>query len=114
MKLAIIGSRIFLDYELLKQEVDKLSDIEMIISGGAKGADSLGVRYAKEKGIKYIEYLPEWNKYGNSAGFIRNNDIINNCDCVLAFWVGSSKGTKHAIDLAEKLGKDIKIIKKGE
>jgi hypothetical protein len=110
MRLAIIGSRTFTDYELLKQEVSKLGDIEEIISGGARGADSLGIRYAKENNITSIEYLPDWEEYGKSAGFRRNIDIVNVADFVLAFWDGKSKGTKHALDFAEKSGKDSLII----
>lgn len=110
MKVAIIGSRTFTDYELLKQEVDKLKDITEIISGGARGADNQGMRYAFATGIPYTEFPADWDKHGKSAGYIRNSDIINACDYVLAFWDGKSKGTKHAIDLADKAGKEVLTI----
>lgn len=110
MKLAIIGSRTFNDYGVLKKECDNLI-IEEIISGGAKGADSLGEKYAIENNIKFTIFKPDWKKYGKRAGFLRNIDIINSSDSVLAFWDGNSKGTQHSINLAHKHNKPVTIIR---
>lgn len=110
MNLAIIGSRTFNDYELLKNEVDKyLEDITCIISGGARGADSLGERYAKEHNIPIKIFYANWNLHGNKAGYLRNIDIIENAHIVIAFWDGTSKGTKHSIDLATSKNKNLII-----
>lgn len=104
MNYAIIGSRTFIDYDKFKTECDKhLQNISKIISGGAKGADSLAARYAKDNNISLLEIIPEWNKYGNQAGFIRNKLIISACDIVIAFWDNQSKGTKHSIEFAKRL-----------
>ena len=105
MKLAIIGSRTFEDYSLLNQEVNKLVqkyDIDMILSGGAKGADTLAERYAQENSIPTMIYTPMYEKYGKSAPIQRNKKIIEESDVVIAFWDGVSKGTKSAIVMAEK------------
>lgn len=113
MKLAIIGSRSFKDYNKLCIEVNKLREIEeitTIVSGGANGADLLGKKYAQDCYLDYKEYPAEWDKYGKSAGFRRNVDIVNNSDIVLAFWDGKSRGTKHSIDLATKSGKKVIIV----
>ena len=111
MKLAIIGSRDFNDLTKLNNELEPyLSRIEMVVSGGAKGADKMGEEWAKRNNIKTLIFLAEWNKFGKSAGFIRNEDIIKNCDEVIAFWDGMSKGTKHSISLAEKFNKPCKIV----
>lgn len=113
MKLAIIGSRSFKDYDKLCIEVNKLREIEeitTIISGGANGADYLGKKYAAEEHIRYVEYPALWDMYGKSAGFRRNVDIVNDSDIILAFWDGKSRGTKHSIDLATKCGKKVVII----
>lgn len=124
MRLAIIGSRDFVDYELFKKIIHMYfydcystedDNVEYyafseIISGGAKGADSLARKFAKEFGIKLIEFLPDWDKHGKSAGFIRNEDIIKNCDMVLAFWMNESKGTGHSLSLAKKYKKNSLII----
>lgn len=111
MKIAIIGSRTFDDYSLL-QETLKLykSKITLIVSGAAKGADSLGEKWALENNIKTLIFPANWNKYGKRAGFIRNEDIIKNCDCVIAFWDNKSKGTAHSISLCEKYNIPYKII----
>lgn len=114
MRIAIIGSRGFNDYDKLEKTLneylDKEDKVSMIVSGGARGADSLGERWAKENGIETLIFLPDWNKHGKSAGYIRNKDIIENSDLVIAFWDGVSKGTKHSIDIARSSGKEV-IIK---
>jgi hypothetical protein len=114
MKLSIIGSREFNDYNLMIKKINELYDIQnitTIISGGAIGADKLAEKFAKDNNIKIELYLPDWNRYGKSAGYIRNKLIIENCDEVIAFWNGKSPGTKLSIDIAEKLKKIIHIIK---
>ncbi len=113
MKLAVIGSRGFNDFNLLCQKLDILmerKEITLIISGGAKGADSLAERYAEERGIPTQILKPDWEKFGKSAGFRRNADIIDACEVCIAFWDGKSKGTLHSIGLAKKKGIPVKVI----
>ena len=114
MRLAIVGSRTFDDYGKLAVTIHNhfyLVQITEIISGGAEGADSLAKKYTQQfLNIKYHEFLPDWNKLGKSAGFIRNQKIVDACDMVLAFWDGESKGTKHTIDLAKKAKKPTFIV----
>jgi hypothetical protein len=102
MKIIIAGSRTYNDYELLKRVCDEtLSLITEIVSGTANGADKLGERYAKEKGYPIKQFPADWNKYGKSAGYIRNKQMAEYADALIAFWDGKSKGTKHMIDLAK-------------
>lgn len=114
MKLAIVGCRTFNDYPLLQniilEYLTPLEYITTIVSGGAKGADSLGVDFASNYRIKEEVYLPEWNKYGKSAGFIRNQLIVDNCDMILAFWDGESRGTADTIEKAKKAKKPTFIV----
>lgn len=113
MKVAVVGSRSFNDYELLKSKLDALNEkvnITHIVSGGAKGADSLAEKWAKDNKIETVVFYPDWEKYGKSAGFLRNELIIKEADIVIVFWDGSSKGTKLSIDLAIKYSKPHKII----
>lgn len=111
MKVAIIGSRTFNDYFYLCAKLRELSlPITTVISGGAIGADSLARKYAKDYDLELVEYLPEWGKYGKSAGLLRNSDIVFNSDVVIAFWDGKSKGTKHAINKATLLSKPIHVF----
>jgi len=113
IKLAIVGSRTFSDYEKMCQEVNKnfnIEEIECIVSGGAHGADSLGARFAIESQIQLVEFKPDWRKFGRSAGFIRNRDIINTCTHCIAFWDGQSHGTEDDINLCKKYGKPCIIV----
>ncbi len=112
MKLAVIGSRDFSDYEKAKKVFVcyfKARTTE-IVSGGARGADLMGKQLAEEFNIKYTEFKPDWDTYGKTAGFIRNKDIINNSTFVLAFWDGASRGTKDSLDYAKEKKKPTMII----
>jgi len=109
MKVAVIGSRTFDNYEEVKRTLSAI-DITILVSGGAKGADTLGEQYAKENNIPTKIFLPDWEKHGKAAGFIRNTDIINEAELVVAFWDQNSSGTKDSIEKADKAGKKILII----
>lgn len=112
MKIAVVGSREFKDENLVYHIMHDYFDKEYIlISGGARGVDSWAENYYKTnyKHPKCNIFKPEWDKYGKSAGFIRNKLIIDEADMVLAFWSNQSRGTKHSIDLAIKAGKPINI-----
>lgn len=113
MKLAIVGSRSFMDYELLISKIKLFTrgiNITEIVSGGAKGADSLAERFAKDQNIKTKIFPADWNNFGKSAGMIRNKDIVKYSDIIIAFWDGKSTGTKNSIDLCLKLKKKISIV----
>jgi hypothetical protein len=110
MVISIIGSRTFDNYDLLCETMKGYDNLSLIVSGGAKGADSLGERWANENNIRTLIFKPEWEFYGKRAAFIRNQLIVVNCDQVIAFWDGESKGTKHALDLCKKINKPYTII----
>lgn len=108
VQLAVVGSRTFSDYAYMK-EILQWYTIKEIISGAAKGADRLAAKFANENEIALREFPAEWDRHGNSAGFIRNELIVDACDEVVAFWDGQSRGTKHTIDTADKIGKPVSI-----
>lgn len=111
MKLAVVGGRSFDDYSLLRKSIlQNFKGVKIIVSGGAKGADSLGERYAREFNLETLIFLPDWSRWGKTAGYVRNQDIIKNADYVIAFWDGKSKGTKSSIDIAKSLGKEVIVI----
>ncbi len=112
MKLAIVGSRNFTDYNKFLDIVQKYfrEEIDEIISGGAYGADSLAYRFAKNWKIPFQEFTPNWEKYGKKAGIIRNQKIVDRADIVIAFWDGFSKGTKDTLNKAEQSKKPTFII----
>ena len=109
MRVAVIGSRGFNDYDKVIKTLSKIKITE-IVSGGAIGADKLGERYAIENGIPTKIFLPEWEKYGKSAGFKRNTQIIEEAEFIVAFWDMESNGTRDSIQKAEKQGKKVLII----
>lgn len=108
MKLAIVGSRTFNDYPFMKKILQHYPCTK-IISGGAKGADTLAKRYSSETGIPIQEFKPNWDAYGKAAGFIRNEMIVKACDELVAFWNEISRGTAHSIKTAEKNNKPVHI-----
>lgn len=112
-KVIVAGGRDFNDYNLLKNKLDYLlsnkKDIE-IVCGEAKGADSLGKRYAIENNHNIKSFPADWNTYNKSAGYIRNKQMAEYSDALIAFWDGKSKGTNHMINLAKEKGLKVKIV----
>lgn len=113
-KVIVAGSRTFDDYKLFCEKLDYLfkdqSDEICIICGLAKGADMLGQRYAINNHL-YIKYYPaDWHTNGKSAGIIRNIQMAEEADALVAFWDGESKSTKHMIDIAKKKRLKVRII----
>lgn len=114
MKVIIAGGRDFRDAGLLRIECDRIldgiTDIE-IVSGTASGADILGELYAKFKSFNIKRFPANWDLYGKGAGFIRNSEMADYADMLIAFWDGKSKGTKNMISVAERKGLTVHIIK---
>lgn len=106
MRVAVIGSRGLRVNNLGKYLPKEATEI---ISGGARGVDASAREYALEHGLKLTEYLPEYDKYGRGAPLKRNITIIENADLVLAFWDGSSRGTKYVIDNCKKRNVPVQI-----
>lgn len=108
MKLAIVGSRTFNNYDLVETIIQTYFIIDRdfeLVSGGAKGADKLAELFAENHSL-YINIIrPNWQKYGGVAGFKRNQQIIDACDVILAFWDGKSNGTRDSINKAKKAKK---------
>ena len=114
MKVIIAGGRDFNNYELLKEFCDNIlndNDHE-IVSGNAKGADKLGERYSTERNLKLTLFPADWNKYNKAAGMIRNIEMAEYGDMLIAFWDQKSRGTKNMMEgLRELLGPEIQDVK---
>lgn len=105
-RVIIAGGRLFDDYIYLRESMDYLlqniNDEIIVVCGKARGADTLGERYAKERGYA-VHYFPaDWDRYGKAAGYIRNEEMAKNADALVAFWDGKSRGTKSMIELAHQ------------
>ena len=114
MKVIIAGGRDFDNYEKLRSYCDYLlqnkDEIE-IVSGCARGADKLGERYAEERGYPIKRFPADWGTHGKSAGYLRNEEMADYADALIAFWDGSSRGTQHMINIAEKESLEIRIYR---
>ncbi len=107
MKVAVVGSRSLTNIALdgyIPKEADE------IVSGGAVGVDSCAAEYAKKKGLKLTEFLPQYEHYGRAAPIVRNKRIVEYADKIIVFWNGRSKGTRSVIEYANKIGKPIEIV----
>jgi hypothetical protein len=114
MKLAIVGTKTFTDYDFFERTIEETYDIDTIseiISGGATGVDTLAEIFAKKFQIRFTVYKPDWAQYGKQAGYIINKLIVEDAHECIAFWDNVSKGTKLSIDIANKENKPCKIIK---
>lgn len=120
IRIVVAGGRDFNVYDCVKITLDNyISQIRItklykdlpfeefinkveIVSGGAKGADSLGEKYASEQGLTCTVFNADWDKHGKAAGYIRNEEMAKYGTHAVVFWDGESKGSKHMIDLAKK------------
>jgi hypothetical protein len=115
--VVVCGSRGFDDYDyakrclnwILEKRISDGYDI-VVVSGRARGADLIGERWANEYGYEIDSHPANWDLYGKSAGYIRNCEMVDVCDGVVAFWDGISKGTKHTIDYAGQKGKPCVVV----
>ena len=109
MRIAVVGSRDFSDLDAVRNLVLGFEDGTILVSGGARGVDSVAERTQHAKSREYHIYEPDWKKHGKAAGPIRNAKIVKACDEMHAFWDGKSRGTKNVIALAERAGKLILV-----
>lgn len=119
-RVIVAGTREFDNYLLLRMKLTDyllpIPDEEIeIISGTARGADKLGEQYASDYNLKCIKFPANWNTYGKSAGYRRNAEMAKYASqehgVLFAFWDGKSKGTKHMIDLGNKMGLEVHVVK---
>lgn len=113
-RVIVAGSRSFDSFSLLQQKLDKilanLDNVE-IVSGGAKGADTLGEHYAELRDLAVKRFPANWEKHGKGAGYRRNEVMAKYATHLIAFWDGKSKGTKHMIALGARHGLKVRVVK---
>lgn len=116
-RLIVAGSRDFNNYELLKQKCDtllsqkRLTHSIVIISGTARGADTLGEQYAHERGYAVERYPADWEHDGKAAGPIRNTQMAAHADALVSFWDGKSRGTRDMIEKAKEHNLPVRIVR---
>ncbi len=118
-RIIVCGGRDFRDkqkcFSVLEEVLGRYKTDELeIVSGHASGADSFGEEYAKLNGIKSSVFKPEWKRYGRAAGPIRNKEMLKYAEeetpIVVAFWDGTSRGTKNMISVAQNDGAEVHVI----
>ena len=106
MRIAVIGSR-----NLIVTDLERYlpSGTTEIVSGGARGVDSCAREYAQRAGLVFVEILPDYDRYGREAPLVRNREIVNLSDGVVAFWDGHSRGTRMAVEYARSIGVPVRL-----
>lgn len=112
MRVAIVGSRTYTKLTEVYSYIKCLPPDTIIVSGGARGVDTAAEHAARQFRLAVQVFLPDWTTHGKKAGFIRNAQIVNNSDKLVAFWDGESKGTLHSILLAQQKGIPVVIYDK--
>lgn len=112
MKVLVCGSRGFGSPTTIRQRIYALPEDTTVIHGGARGADTQAGIYAARAGFKVLVFKADWKRHHGGAGRIRNREMLNQQpDLVIAFWDGSSKGTKDTIDEAKRRGIPVEVIR---
>ena len=110
-RLAIVGSRDFGDSGLVRRFVDRLRASTVVVSGGARGVDRVAVDAARLRDLGTEVFPADWDRFGRSAGIRRNADLVASVDGLVAFWDGSSPGTRDAIRRALDLGIWVRVYR---
>jgi len=111
MRVCVSGSREFKALHKIQEVLSKLPKDTVIVHGGARGVDWEADTVARKLGLAVEVHPADWDKHGKSAGHIRNREMVQTCDKVIAFWDGQSKGTAGAIRCSSDLGKPCEIIR---
>ena len=105
VNLGIVGGRNFTNYnpfkECIRTSLEKwkidINSIQFVVSGGARGADLLAEKWAREHNLQMKIFKPDWNKFGKKAGILRNSDIVDFSTHMIAFPTKQSVGTWDSI-----------------
>ena len=116
-RVVIAGGREFSDYKYLCERMDAMlvrvqQEFKIVVlCGKARGADTLGEQYAKARGYEVNYYPADWNRYGRSAGHIRNSWMARDADAVVVFWDGKSIGSKDMICRTKESNKPLRVFR---
>lgn len=115
MQLIIAGSRGITDLVMVFEKLDAITatvtEEITVISGGARGVDRLGETWAISRGHSLRVMRAEWDRYGKSAGYRRNQQMAQEGTHLIAIWDGQSRGTRHMIDIAREHGLEVRIVR---
>lgn len=113
-RVIVAGSRTFNDYFIFCRILDPLlkdvGDVILVSGDASKGPDRMAIEYANDKGILCRKFPANWDEHGKSAGYIRNAEMAENAEILIAIWDGKSKGTRHMIDIAQRKGLKVLVF----
>lgn len=116
-RMIVAGGRDYSNQNIVNYYINRVKDVcdsrglnLVIVCGMATGADTLGRNYAISNGLEVLEFPANWNRYGKSAGYIRNKEMGDVADSAIVFWDGRSKGSKFMIDIMHELKKPVVAI----
>jgi len=113
MRLAVVGTRTFERVDLVDAHLDRWRSQHsplIIVSGGARGADRLAASYAKRHCLELLQFRADWAQHGRRAGAIRNRQIVDNADALVAFWDELSPGTRITLEMAARGGVPAMVV----
>lgn len=110
MRLAVVGSRDYPTLGNVRAYVESLPQETVIVSGGARGVDAVAEATARTRKMEVVVLRADWSTYGKAAGPMRNRVIVRDCDAMVAFWDGTSRGTADSIRAARAAGKPVTVI----
>ena len=114
MNVIIAGGRDFTNYALVEEAIKRSAfEITQVVSGNAKGVDTLGEVWALAHNVPVEAFPADWSQHGRAAGPIRNRQMAEYADALIAIWDGKSKGTANMIQQArnKKLNVFIYLVK---
>lgn len=117
MRVIIAGSRTIRDVALVAEAVAKSGfNVTEVVEGGARGVDTLAFDWAHSQGVPVKVFPADWNRYGKQAGILRNLQMADYADALIAIWDGKSRGTRHMIDVAYKrrMPYRVMLLKEGQ
>ena len=116
-KVIVAGSRnitskdmIFHKLDILLSQKIKEGEKIQIISRAARGVGRIGEEYAAARGFLCKRFSADWDTHGKRAGYLRNCQMADNADALVAFWDGESPGTRHMIQTAKNSGLVVRVI----
>ena len=111
MKVIIAGGRDFNNSQMVEDTMNKLNFIVTeVVCGDAAGADTEGNLWGQRHGVPVKHFPAQWDTFGKVAGIIRNHEMGDYADYLVAFWDGKSRGTKDMIDYMRKIGKHGTVV----
>ena len=114
MKLAIVGTRnpgvTYQEWEKLLLNKINPDEIQMVISGGAKGVDTFAKLFAARHHKPYMEFAPQYDVYGRYATLKRNTQIVKESSPFIGFPSAEPKGNYHTNNPAQRLGRRVIVV----